>query len=548
MVADKPATVFDVLMRTAARFGERPFVQVLPETAAAYGIEAGELPYATMAADALALRQAYATAGYQSGQRVGLLLQNRPSYFRHWFALNGLGISVVPINPDLKSAELEYIIGHSGMIAAVALPTRQSDLARASEAIGHSLPVFGPEDAIPTIRPTSGQPLNDVGEQTCDTECALLYTSGTTGRPKGCVLTNTYFLNSGDWYLTVGGMITLAPGIERMLTPLPLFHMNAMATSTMAMLMSGGCLIVLDRFHPKTWWDSVRASHASIVHYLGVMPPMLMSVPPGPAERAHKVRFGFGAGVDRKLHAAFEERFGFPLIEAWAMTETGGGVVIAASREPRHVGTNCFGKVGPEAEARVVGDDGEDAPTGEPGELLVRRAGADKRFGFFAAYLSDPEATAEAWDGGWFHTGDIVRRDGDGNFFFVDRKKNVIRRSGENISAVEVESVLLQHPGVAAVAVAATPDAVRGDEVFACVVARNPPATAAGRTQLATDIASFCLTRLAYYKAPGYVAFVEALPLTSTQKIQRGALKDQVVALAGAAATIDMRELKKRAT
>ena len=109
MVADKPATVFDVLMRTAARFGERPFVQVLPETAAAYGIEAGELPYATMAADALALRQAYATAGYQSGQRVGLLLQNRPSYFRHWFALNGLGISVVPINPDLKSAELEYI-------------------------------------------------------------------------------------------------------------------------------------------------------------------------------------------------------------------------------------------------------------------------------------------------------------------------------------------------------------------------------------------------------------------------------------------------------
>src|SRR5690606_22110286 len=135
--------------------------------------------------------------------------------------------------------------------------------------------VFGPDDRVPAI----GTPVLAAPELDRDTECALLYTSGTTGRPKGCVLTNTYFLNSGTWYLTVGGLIQLGFGNERMLTPLPLFHMNAMATSTMTMIMSGGCLIVLDRFHPKTWWDSVRNSRATIVHYLGVMPPMLMGAP-----------------------------------------------------------------------------------------------------------------------------------------------------------------------------------------------------------------------------------------------------------------------------
>ncbi len=249
--------------------------------------------------------------------------------------------------------------------------------------------------------------------------------------------------------------------------------MNAMAYSTMAMVTTGGCLIVLDRFHPKSWWETVRAARATAVHYLGVMPPILMQVPPSPADRDHSVRFGFGAGVDRGLHAAFEERFGIPLIEAWAMTETGAGAVVAASHEPRHVGTSCFGRPAPSIECRVVRDDGADAGIDEPGELMVRRAGPSPRRGFFTRYLKDEEATDVAWADGWFHTGDVVRRMADGSFCFVDRRKNVIRRSGENISAVEVESVLMQHPAVRAVAVAAAPDPVRGDEVLACIVPRE---------------------------------------------------------------------------
>ena len=442
----------------------------------------------------------------------------------------------------MRAAELEYLLDHSEANLVVALPSRQDDIRAAVTAAGSPAPVVGPDGPIPAISasaPKSGSPDRD-------SECALLYTSGTTGRPKGCVLPNEYFLYAGHWYASTGGHVALRGDGERMLTPLPIFHMNAMAYSAMAMLTVGGCLVALDRFHPKSWWRSVRESRASVVHYLGVMPPMLMGAPASDQDRDHAVRFGFGAGVDRGLHAAFEDRFGFPLVEAWAMTETGAGAVVIAAHEPRHVGTNCFGKPGPELEGRIVGEDGSDVPDEQPGELLVRHAGDRPGYGFFREYLKDEAATAAAWAGGWFHTGDVVRRGPDGAMHFVDRKKNVIRRSGENISAVEVESVLIQHPRVRHVAVAATADPVRGDEVFACLVLDEAPGDAAARRQLAGEIVGWCLTRLAYYKAPGYVAFVPQVPLTSTQKILRGQLKDLVAANLGQETCIDTRHLKKR--
>src|SRR5262249_10797584 len=201
------------------------------------------------------------------------------------------------------------------------------------------------------------------------------------------------------------------------------------------------------------------------------------------------------------------------------------GAVMIANHEPRKVGTACFGKATSRIECLIVDDGGQRVPTGQPGELLVRSAGPLPRNGFFREYLKDAEATAQAWAGGYFHTGDIVRLDEDGDFHFVDRKKNVIRRSGENISAVEVEGILLQHPEVVSVGVAAVPDDVRGDEVMACIVTRTPRADA-GSTAFAEALVSFCLERLAYFKAPGYIAFCNALPLTPTEKIQRARLKE----------------------
>ena len=536
------STVHALFSATAARTPAADFLFTESVTAGVYGITPGATTWAEAQTQVERLRTAYSDAGYGHGHRVGLLLENRPAFLWHWFALNALGVSVVPINADMRSAELEYLIGHSEIGLAVALPDRVDDLRAAAHRAGVGFDTMLADDAVPRARTAPPRASEPVGP---DSECALLYTSGTTGRPKGCMLSNAYFLWAGEWYAALDGVCSVGRDTERVMTPLPLSHMNAMACSTMVILTAGGCLVQLDRFHPQTWLRSARESGATIVHYLGVMPAMLLSAPPTPADTEHVIRWGFGAGVDRKNHASFEARYGFPLVEAWAMTETGVAACIMANREPRLVGASCFGRQETFVDIRLVDDQGQDVAVDAPGELLVRSSGDDPRRHFFSGYLKDEAATQEAWAGGWFHTGDLVRRDGDGNFFFVDRKKNVIRRSGENISAVEVESVLNQHPLVKASAVAATPDAVRGDEVLACIVLRDP-AEPAQHVLIATDIVRHALDQLAYYKAPGYVAFVDALPLTPSQKIQRGQLRDMAQTLPGQALCVDTRVMKKR--
>jgi acyl-CoA synthetase (AMP-forming)/AMP-acid ligase II len=484
-------TVFTAFEQTARAHGAKPFLQVLPDEV--------ELTYAQALARILDVQKIYATKGYGRGHRVALRLPNRPEFLLHFLALNGLGAAVVPVNPDYHRAELEYVIGHSEASLVVDETTLET----------MHLP------AAP--KPANGQ------------ECALLYTSGTTGKPKGCLLSNFYFLNVGRRYLDEGGLCALRPGEERLITPLPLFHMNALAVSTMAMILTAGCVVQLERFHPRTWWRDVVRSRATIVHYLGVMPAILMKQDSSELDRAHKVRFGYGANANPQDHAAFEQRFGFPLIEAWAMTETGGGAIIAASREPRHVGTRCVGK--PPAGLDVKTDP-------QTQELLVRHSGADPRRGFFSGYLKDEKATEEAWRGGWFHTGDCMRRGKDGSFHFVDRRKNIIRRAGENIAALEVEAALAGHPAVGQVAVIARPDPVRDEEVMACIVP-----TGDFSRETAVAIQDWCLERLAYFKAPGYVAFLKELPLTSTNKVQKARLSDFEF---NDADCFDLRDRKRR--
>ncbi|MDQ7972985.1 MAG: AMP-binding protein [Rhodocyclaceae bacterium] len=536
-------TIHDAFTASAARTPRADFLYTEPVTAGVYGIPAGATPWADAAAEVERLRLAYARAGWGHGHRVGLLLENRPAFLYHWFALNALGVSVVPINAEMRSAELAYLIGHSEIGLAVTLPQRASDLEAAAAQAGRRLHTMA-ADATDVPAPTEPAPRAGEGVG-LGTECALLYTSGTTGRPKGCMLSNAYFLRAGEWYAGLDGVCAFRRDRERLMTPLPLNHVNAMAFSTMVVLVAGGCLVQLDRFHPRSWLQSARDSGATIVHYLGVMPAMLLAAAETPADRDHAIRWAFGAGVDRKNHASFEARFAFPLVEAWAMTETGAAACIMANHEPRHVGTSCFGRPEDFVEFRLVDDEGQDVRAGTPGELLVRSSGDDPRRHFFGGYLKDAAATDEAWQGGWFHTGDMVRRDEAGSLFFVDRKKNVIRRSGENISAVEVESVLNQHPAVKVSAVAATPDAVRGDEVLACIVL-DPEAASAPDAALAADIVCHALAQLAYYKAPGHVAFVEALPLTASQKIQRGELRQMAQALPGTGGCFDTRAMKKR--
>src|SRR5581483_8291847 len=370
--------------------------------------------------------------------------------------------------------------------------------------------------------------------------CALLFTSGTTAKPKCCVLSNDYFLALADWYVNQSGEGQMGDD-EIVLTPLPLFHNNALACSVTGMILKGGTVVPLDRFSARRWWRTVKDSGATVVHYLGVMPAILLQLEQEAAETAHRVRFGFGANVDPRHQEIFEARFGFPLIEAWAMTETGAGAVTTTAGGPRHVGKRCIGRMHPTVDYRIVDDAGAPVARGTPGELLVRQKGDAPRRGFFSEYLKDKGATEEAWAGGWFHTGDVVSEGDDASLFFVDRKKNIVRRSGENIAVIEVEGVLQLIDGVAGVAVAPVPDEIRGEAVMALITPREPPRDPRATAEA---IARACAQRLAYHKVPGHIAFVDTIPVTATQKLQRGVIKTLAAQAVGAPGTIDLRDFK----
>ena len=533
-------TVFAAFMATAAVAPDNAFLCVPPAPGRAYHPEGVELTYAEARERVLACQERYAAAGYGHGHRVGLLLDNRPEFFFHYLALNGLGAAIVPMNPDYRHDELLYVMDHSETDLAVTLPERMADLDAVARARTKPLPVVALDLGAGRLpRPGSATRGEAPG---LATECGLLYTSGTTGQPKGCILTNFYYLNSGAWYRDLGGHVTFEPGRERLMNPLPLFHMNAQAISATCMILTAGCLVLPGRFSPSRWWIDVVASRATIIHYLGVMPPLLLNQPAIPEEPEHRVKFGIGAGIEPELHEAFEKRFGFPLIEVWGMTET--GRIYADAVEPRQVRTRAFGRPRGGFEARVVDDRDEDAPAGAEGELIVRWGGAGgPRHGFFSGYLKNPEATEDAWRGGWFHTGDVVRRMPDGMLVFVDRKKNIIRRSGENIAAAEVEATLQAHEDVGQVAVLAVPDELRDEEVMACVV------TMAGVSRdraTAERLVRSCLDRLAYYKAPGWVLFVDSLPTTGTQKVQKAQIFPPGTDPRGEPGAIDLRGMKKR--
>ncbi len=508
-------SVFSTFAAVAAGLDQRPFLCVPPFPGRAYLPEGGEFTYAQVLARATALQDLYRAAGYGHGHRVAVLVENRPDFHVHFLALNGLGTSIVPLNPDLRPAELHYILDHAEPELVITLTDRVPVFLELAGKLSKPLAVLDVErfdGRIPA--PASPPPRTDAPG--AESEAAILYTSGTTGRPKGCIETNRYMLTTGQWYVSQGGIISFVHGAERLYSPMPLFHMAGLCLTTMGMIMSGNCLILPDRFHPARLWADAAETGATALHYLGVVPAMLLAQGPHPLERAHKIRFGLGAGANPALLERFESRFGFPLAEGWGMTETGRSTFN--NNEPRPIGRYAIGRPGHGLEARIVGDDDRELPPNTAGELLVRVAGPDPRLGFFAGYLKDEAATEEAWRGGWFHTGDVATQDESGMLFFVDRKKHVVRRAGENIAAAEVELVLLTHPSVKQVAVLPAPDELRQEEVLACVELRDGEHASTG---LAEALFAWCDERLAYYKAPGWVLFVDALPLTGTQKVAK---------------------------
>jgi crotonobetaine/carnitine-CoA ligase len=470
---------------------------------------------------------------------VALLLDNRPEHVLHKLALNTIGVSVVPVNPDYRAGEIAYLLEHSEPELLLALGARAEQVRQALAQSSHRPPVRIVDEGDDTAPPAPRQSPPE-SAVTPATEASILYTSGTTGRPKGCRLPHGYEVAAGAWYADLPGIAGLRRGEDRIYNPLPLYHVNAGVMSLFGAICAGCCQIQPERFHAQRWWAEVVQSRATLVHYLGIVIQALMRQPDSELARAHGVRLAIGAGVEPQLHAAFEARFGFPLVEIWGMTEM--VRLLGDTVEPRQVGTRAFGRAVPGIDVRVVDERDRERPDGTPGEMLIRHSAATPRRGAFSGYLKNEAETEHAWRGGWFHTGDTVVRAADGMLHFVDRKKNIIRRSGENIAAAEVEALLLAHPGVAQAAVLAVPDELREEEVLACVV----PKAGAGDRALAEDLFRFCHERAAYFKAPGWVWFADALPTTGTQKIQKHQIFPAGSDPRSLPGIVDLRGLKRR--
>lgn len=555
IVINEQSTIADALYAAANKYDESPLLIAPRNPNRQYYPDGREFSYGESARLIHELAEQYRDAGYGFPHHIGLYLASRPEHMLHKLALNTIGACCVPINPDYRSAELVYLIEHAQLDLIVVLADQLAVVEQALKESSHKPPVVTLEqffDLLPAAtRARTGTTPN------ADTPASILYTSGTTGRPKGCILSHRYELAAGDWYARQGGLVSIRSRQERLYNPLPLFHVNASILSFYCMLLTGNCQIQTERFQPSRWWEEVRESRATIVHYLGVIIPLLLKQPESEHDRTHNVRFGYGAGVEPQLHRTFEQRFGFPLVELWGMTEM--VRTLTDNYPPRKVGTRAFGKAVPGLDVQVVDASDQPVPDGTPGEMVIRYSAATPRKDFFSGYLNNEAATEEAWRNGWFHTGDVViKAPEDGMLHFLDRDKNIIRRSGENIAAAEVEALLLLHPRVRQVAVIAVDDEIREAEVLACVVLKdeqNPgealdAATLSDdeRTQLADELFGFCFEQLAYYKAPGWLWLTNDIPTTGTQKIQKHRIFPAGTDPRTLDGMIDLRERKRRSS
>ncbi|MDG4795638.1 AMP-binding protein [Micromonospora sp. WMMD1082] len=440
-------------------------------------------PAAVTFADVERLTAGYAQAlrsrGVRAGDRVAVMLPNGPQFPLVWLALVRLGAAIVPMNVRYRSADAAHVLADSA--ASTVITTGQH------RPLFEALPDPPSVQLVEALTPEDGfaqQPIDPAAPVN------VQYTSGTTGPPKGCLLSHRY------WLTLATSLVEEFPHLtdqDVMLTAQPFSYVDPQWNVVTALL-AGAELVILDGFHPSRFWSDVRRYRTTYFYCLGAMPTLLLAMPTGPRDHDHRVRVVQCSAIPPNRHAELEQRWGVKWYEAFGMTETGADIRVGPQEHDELRGTGCLGRPATHREVMISAD----------GELLLRGPG------MFDGYLGHPPP----WRNGWFPTGDLARLDEHGRVYHVGRLKDMIRRGGENIAAAEVEQVLMDHPQVRLAAVVGVPDDLRGEEVKAYVVG----------TATVEELRGWCGQRLATFKVPRYWTFCDDLPRTPSERVAKAQL------------------------
>lgn len=509
------ANLAELLERQAGRYGDKPFIL--------YGHDV--YSFRDMNSRANRLAHALLSLGAKRGDGLAIMTENSPAYLQIFFAAQKLGMYAVPCNTALRGAGLAHILNNSEVRFILAHPSLLPHIEKARESApgletviaddietppasageeSPAIPLSGFYDerhslARPPIGPVSGD------------LAVIMYTSGTTGLPKGVV----YRHGDSTFTLIQALARTMGSPADVMYTCLPLYHANALFVTTVSALAAGASVGLDKRFSASRFWDRVRFYRATTFNLLGAMIPILMKQPERPGDKDHRVKRIVTSACPAELWARFEERFGVEIWEGYGAVDGGGAMLMNIGNAPKgSIGKPLGVKV------RIVDEDWNDVPAGERGELVtMARKGRTDSDGT-VEYFKNGEATGKKVKDGWIRTGDFVYQDRKGYFYFVGRDSESMRRRGENVSTYEVEVEILKHPAVQEAAVYGVPSELGEEDIMASLVLVD------GKNATAEELVRFLGDKLAYFAVPRYWRFANELPKTGTHRVIKNELRE----------------------
>ncbi|MBT6612436.1 MAG: acyl--CoA ligase [Deltaproteobacteria bacterium] len=455
------------------------------------------------------------TEGTQQGDHVAVMLPNCQEFPVVWLALAKIGAVMVPVNKGYKAHDLEYVINDSDAKTLII----HSDFKATFQQVEDNTPGIKKVYQVGENSDDWGIELSSLINQAsteftmtnipADSLMNIQYTSGTTGFPKGCMLTHEYWMT-----LALPAAKSIMQADDIFLSVPPFYYMDPQWELIMC-LFSRCSMVLADRYSPSNFMRLINKHNITVSW--AIVPTWIYKQPESKYDKDHHLRLlRVGSGFPANIHQDFEKRFNVRTREGFGMTEIGGCLSVDLD-DDFATGSGTVGKPSPFREVKIVDDDGNSLLQGEIGELWVKGPG------MFKGYYKKPEATAEVFNGDWFRTGDLFRVDENGYYYIVGRKKDMIRRSSENISATEVEGVLTSHPSIVSAAVVSVPDVDRGEEVKAFII---PAEGKSPETIPPEEVISYCRERIAEFKVPRYIEYRASFPVTATGKIQKHSLAE----------------------